>query len=65
VDALANGPTLSYEWIKRAFATAALGTLPAVQALEAQGQPALARTADFREGVQSFHEQRPPQFQGR
>jgi enoyl-CoA hydratase len=65
VDALANGPTLSYEWIKRAFATAALGTLPAVQALEAQGQPALARTADFREGVQSFHEKRPPQFQGR
>jgi hypothetical protein len=36
-----------------------------LELLEEQGIPALARTADTREGVNSFVERRPPIFEGR
>jgi enoyl-CoA hydratase len=51
LQAIADGPTLSYGWTKRALAAATLSELPATQAVEADGQQALVRTDDFREGV--------------
>lgn len=65
VHQLACGPTQSYKWIKAALATAALGDLARVQALETQGQYTLARTNDFRAGVSAFHSRSAPIFEGR
>jgi enoyl-CoA hydratase len=64
VEAVANGPTQAYRWIKRALAAATLPELEAVQALEADGQQALLMTTDFRRGTEAFRERRPPDFQG-
>jgi hypothetical protein len=36
--AIANGPTTSYQWVKRALTAATLSPLSAVQAIEADGQ---------------------------
>jgi enoyl-CoA hydratase len=65
VQTLAAGPTLSYGWIKRALAASTLPTLPDVHAIEGDGQVALTRTADFREGVRAFIKRRKPEFRGR
>jgi enoyl-CoA hydratase/carnithine racemase len=65
VQALACGPTRSYGWIKRALAASALEALPQVQALEAQGQQLLVRSADFQAGVAAFRSNTTPVFEGR
>jgi enoyl-CoA hydratase len=62
---VSHGPTLSYRWTKKALAAATLGELAPVQAIEADGQQALIRTDDFREGARAFRERRRPDFQGR
>jgi len=59
-----DGPTLAFGWTKRALAAATLGGLEAVQAIEAEGQLALVKTADFREGARAFRERRTPEFRG-
>lgn len=64
VQALAVGPTLSYGWIKRALAASTMPALPQVQAIEVEGQMALTRTADFREGVRAFSKRRKLDFRG-
>ncbi|MCV7205631.1 enoyl-CoA hydratase/isomerase family protein [Mycolicibacterium peregrinum] len=61
----AGGPTLSYAWTKRALVAGTLGELRQVQAIEAEGQLALAHSSDFREGVRAFRERRSPDFRGR
>jgi enoyl-CoA hydratase/carnithine racemase len=64
-QALAVGPTLSYGWIKRALRTATLSELGETQSVEVEGQEALHRSADVREGVRAFRERREPRFRGR
>lgn len=64
VHTLATGPTLSYGWIKRALRAATLSELCETQSIEAEGQEALGRSEDFREGVRAFRDRRPPQFRG-
>ena len=64
IQTLANGPTMSYRWIKRALAEATLEALPGVGDIEVQGQSLLVRTDDFREGVSAFADRRRPQFRG-
>ena len=61
---LADGPTQSYRWIKKALATATLSDLEAVQAVEQEGQRILVNSKDFRRGVAAFRERRRPDFQG-
>ncbi|MGZ5364710.1 MAG: enoyl-CoA hydratase-related protein, partial [Mycobacterium sp.] len=48
---LAEGPTQSYGWIKKALAAATLSDLEAVQAAEEEGQRILVTSDDFTEGV--------------
>lgn len=64
-QSLADGPTLSYRWIKRALRTATLSELGETQAVEVEGQEVLHRSEDSREGVRAFRHHRKPQFRGR
>lgn len=65
VAALADGPTRSYGWIKRALAESTLESLPRAQTVEAQGQAELVASADFRRGVKAFRTRTAPRFEGR
>jgi enoyl-CoA hydratase len=65
VQALATGPTMSYQWIKRALTASTLTELPGGCAIEVEGQNTLTRSADFREGVRAFVKRRQPEFRGR
>ncbi len=61
---LAEGPTQSYGWIKKALAASTLSDLQAVQAIEEDGQRFLVTSKDFAEGKRAFRERRAPQFRG-
>jgi enoyl-CoA hydratase len=63
-QALAQGPTISYGWIKRALREATLSVLPAVADIEIEGQLVLKRSNDFREGLGAFGERRRSEFRG-
>jgi enoyl-CoA hydratase len=65
VDTLAHGPTVSYQWIKRALQGTTLSELDNAQAIELDGQNALVRTADFRAAVKGFRTRQAPQFEGK
>jgi 2-(1,2-epoxy-1,2-dihydrophenyl)acetyl-CoA isomerase len=60
----AAGPTRSYAGSKRALNQMLYPQLDEQLALEADLQHALARTADFAEGVGAFVERREPSFKG-
>ncbi len=62
---LANGPTEAYRHIKTALRQSTTNTLEDQLALEAELQGKCGKTRDFREGVMSFLEKRPAQFEGR
>ena len=64
LGSVAQGPTVSLGWTKRALAAATLTELETVQAIETEGQLALIHTGDFREGVRAFRERRAPEFRG-
>ena len=61
---LAAGPTLSLAMMKRQFDAAPAQTLDQALDFEANMQPVMTRTDDFREGIASFREKRKPQFRG-
>ena len=48
IRAVANGPTQSYQWIKRALGAATLSDLETVQAIEADGQQRLRHDVRLR-----------------
>jgi enoyl-CoA hydratase len=64
VQAVAKGPTQSYQWTKRALAAATLSELEPVQAIEADGQQRLVTTWDFAEGARAFRDRRKAEFRG-
>ena len=64
VQAVAAGPTQSYQWAKRALAAATLSELEPVQAIEADGQQRLVKTSDFAEGVRAFRHGNTAEFRG-
>jgi len=63
-DRLAKGATTSYRLIRHGMRTALNQSFPEALAMEGQNQHVAAQTRDFREGVTSFRERRPPNFCG-
>jgi len=61
---LAEGPPLALAAIKRAARQSLDGTLADALAREAEGQSALLKSADLREGVLAFTTKRKPTFRG-
>ncbi len=61
---LAAGPTVAMRLIRRAYWASRDNGFEAQLALERELQRAAGRTKDFREGVASFFEKRPPNFSG-
>ncbi len=61
---LAQGPTLAYGYIKRAFNHVMFDSLKRTLRYEAYLQELAGRTADHREGVLAFTEKRTPNFRG-
>lgn len=64
LDGLAAGPTQSYAGSKRQINAWMYANLDEQLELEASIQQEMAQSADFREGVAAFLEQRPPKFSG-
>ncbi len=62
---LAEGPTLSYQGIKRAMRASLGNSFDEQIALEAKTQGECGRSRDFKEGVLAFLEKRKPTFEGR
>ena len=64
-DALASGPTASYQHLKTAIRGSFDHTLDEQLAIEAKLQGKCGQTRDFLEGVTAFLEKRPAKFEGR
>lgn len=64
-EQLANGPTETYRYLKRALRTSFDNSLDEQLALEAKLQGKCGLTRDFKEGVVAFLEKRPAEFEGR
>ncbi|MBI2170769.1 MAG: enoyl-CoA hydratase/isomerase family protein [Chloroflexi bacterium] len=64
-ERLAQGPPITIELIKRVAYRSLANTLEDQMLLESQAQAVAQETEDYREGVRSFLEKRPPQFKGR
>lgn len=62
---LAAGPTRAYAAIKASLNAALLPNLDGALDHEVRSQSALVDSADFREGVDAFHNRRPARFSGR
>ncbi|MDD7969714.1 enoyl-CoA hydratase-related protein [Roseinatronobacter alkalisoli] len=62
---LASGPTVAYRNIRKAVRASLSNSLDGQLALEARLQAEAGKTRDFKEGVLSFLEKRPPEFEGR
>ncbi|QFS82488.1 1,2-epoxyphenylacetyl-CoA isomerase [Roseivivax sp. THAF40] len=62
---LSKGPTAAYQKVKTAMHASFENDLEAQLALEAKLQGECGKTRDFKEGVVSFLEKRPPVFEGR
>jgi 2-(1,2-epoxy-1,2-dihydrophenyl)acetyl-CoA isomerase len=62
---VAMGPTFAYKRIKQALLASYSNDLNAQLDLERDLQREAGRSQDFREGVKSFLEKRPPRFEGK
>ncbi len=62
---IANGPSVAIELIKRGVYKGAAGDLESQLDFETLAQRICFQTEDFKEGMVSFLEKRPPQFKGR
>ncbi len=65
VEEIATGPTVALEHTKRLIDAGAHGTLDDALADEAIAQVTVMETADHREGVEAFFDDRDPAFEGR